>query len=68
MATKAQEVFQIVCDQLNSEFEGVISRDIYQKRVYQYIVEQSAMIATAHSPSHTDIGEIILKVMGVVEK
>jgi len=64
MATKAQEAFQTVCHRLNLGYEGVIPRDIYQERVYQYIVEQCAMIATAHSPAHTDMGLIIQQTMG----
>lgn len=62
---KAEQAFQEVYDRLSIEYDNVIPREVIHARVYQHIVEQCAMIATAHSPSNEDIGEIIRKTMGV---
>jgi len=65
VANKAEEAFQTVYDQLSVEYSNVILREAFHNRVYQHIVEQCAMIATAHSPRHEDIGLIIKKTMGL---
>ena len=62
---KAEQVFQTVYDRLSIEYENVIPRDAFHREVYRHIVEQCAMIATAHSPAHTDVGEIVRKTMEI---
>jgi len=64
VANKAEEAFKEVYDRLSIEHNNVIPREAMHARVYQHIVEQCAMIATAHSPNHEDIGEIIRRTMG----
>lgn len=65
MANKAEEAFREVYDRLSIEYANVIPREAFHNQVYQHIVEQCAMIATAHSPGHEDIGYIIKKTMGL---
>lgn len=64
MANKAEEAFQAVYNQLSIDYGSVIPREAFHNEVYRHIVEQCAMIATAHSPAHTDIGEVIRLTMG----
>ena len=64
MANKAEQAFQTVYDRLGVEYANVIPRDAFHREVYRHIVEQCAMIATAHSPAKEDIGEIIRLTMG----
>ena len=61
----AELAFQVVYDRLASECNNVIPRDVMHEAVYTDIVERCAMIATAHSPAHEDIGDIIRKTMGL---
>jgi hypothetical protein len=61
----AELAFQVVYDRLAIECDNVIPRDVMHEAVYTDIVERCAMIATAHSPGHEDIGEIIRKTMGL---
>ncbi|NBP04526.1 MAG: hypothetical protein EBU90_31480 [Proteobacteria bacterium] len=65
VANKAEEAFQEVYDRLSIEYAGVILRETFHNQVYQHIVEQCAMIASAHSPANEDIGEIIRRTMGL---
>jgi len=64
VANKAEEAFREVYDSLGIEYAGVIPREAFHQAVYQHIVEQCAMVATAHSPANEDIGEIIKLTMG----
>lgn len=61
----AELVFQAVYDRLALEHNSVITREDMHTAVYTDIVERCAMIATAHSPAHEDIGDIIQKTMGI---
>lgn len=61
----AELAFQQVYDRLAIECNNVIPRDVMHEAVYTDIVERCAMIATAHSPAHEDIGDIIRKTMGL---
>ena len=62
----AELAFQVVYDRLAIECDNVIPRDVMHEAVYTDIVERCAMIATAHSPAHEDIGDIIRKTMGLI--
>ena len=61
----AELAFQVVYDRLAIECNNVIPRDVMHEAVYTDIVERCAIIASAHSPSNKDIGEIIRRTMGV---
>ena len=61
----AELAFQVVYDRLAIECDNVIPREVMHEAVYTDIVERCAMIATAHSPSHEDIGDIIRRTMGL---
>ena len=65
MANKAEQAFQEVYNRLSIEYANVIPREAFHQAVYQHVVEQCAMIATAHSPAHTDVGEIVRKTMEI---
>lgn len=61
----AELTFQLVYDRLSVEYANMIPREAMHAAVYADIVERCAMIAAAHSPRDNNIGEIILKTMGV---
>ena len=61
----AELAFQLVYDRLAIEYNNVIPREAMHQAVYTDIVERCAMIATAHSPAHEDLGEIIRRTMGI---
>ena len=61
----AELTFQLVYDRLAIECNNVIPREVMHEAVYTDIVERCAMIATAHSPGHDDIGDIIRRTMGI---
>ena len=61
----AERVFQDIYDKLSIEHENIIQREVFHQAAYTEIVSMCAMIASAHSPANDDIGEIILKTMGV---
>jgi hypothetical protein len=64
--TKLSEItFQRVYDRLSVQHSNVIPREAMHAAVYTDIVEQCAQIATAYSPAHEDIGDIIRKTMGL---
>ena len=65
MASKAEQAFREVYDQLSVEYDNVIPRDVFHQRVYEHIIENCAMIASAYSPSNEDIGAIIRSTMGI---
>ena len=61
----AELTFQLVYDRLGQEYANVIPREAMHAAVYTDIVERCAMVASAHSPSGDDIGEIIRQTMGI---
>ena len=61
----AEELFNEIYNRLSIEFNSIIMRDDMHEAVYKEIVDRCAMIATAHSPKHEDIGDIIRKTMGL---
>lgn len=63
--SQAERCFQEVYSRLSIEHNNIITREIFHQETYSEIVTLCATIATAHSPANNDIGEIILKTMGV---
>ena len=63
--TVADRAFQEVYDRLSVEYNNCIPREAMHQAVYLDIVERCATIASAYSPGHTDIGDIIRKNMGL---
>jgi hypothetical protein len=61
----AERTFQDIYDRLSIEHNNIITRDVFHQEVYKDIVKLCAMVATAHSRQGDDIGEIILKTLGV---
>lgn len=61
----AEDLFNQVYTRLSIQYDSIIIRETMHYEVYKEIVERCAMIASAHSRNDTDIGDLILKNMGI---